>query len=377
MDYFTSDYIQSVENKFESFLIDYEEKNFEVMLYGAGNGLGGAINLLRTYGINPKCIVDKNKSKHGKEYLNVPIVSLDNVLKNYSLAEFAILISAPKFEKEITQELQKIIEKDRIYSFECELYYSFLPDIDEYRKYLIENIENFKYLYSELEDDLSKKTLKNIIKGRLTGELRYFNEICVPNQYFCKDIVKLSKKELILDVGASHGDTLKEIKEITNGQFEHIYCLEPDKECFKKLNTTKDELGLCNVSTLNKGAWDITTKLSFLSDQGQGSSKVVETQEKTSYEESLYTIETVSLDEIIKEPVSFIKMDIEGAELNALKGSKNIIKKYKPKLAICVYHKKEDFIEIFKYIKNLSPDYKIYLRHHQPSGTDTVMYAIP
>ncbi len=69
-------------------------------------------------------------------------------------------------------------------------------------------------------------------------------------------------------------------------------------------------------------------------------------------------------------------MDIEGAELNALKGCEKIIKRYQPKLAICIYHRNEDFIEIPKYILSIVPEYKLYMRHHNISGTETVLYAI-
>jgi hypothetical protein len=73
----------------------------------------------------------------------------------------------------------------------------------------------------------------------------------------------------------------------------------------------------------------------------------------------------------------YIKMDIEGWEMNALKGAENLIKTLKPKLAICVYHKPNDFLEIYNYIKELNPNYKIYLRHYTEGVVETVMYFIP
>ena len=84
----------------------------------------------------------------------------------------------------------------------------------------------------------------------------------------------------------------------------------------------------------------------------------------------------VSLDSCITDKVTFIKMDIEGAELNALKGSREIIKKYKPRLAVSVYHKKEDLIEIPLYIKELVPEYKLYIRHYSNAAIETVLYAV-
>ena len=77
-----------------------------------------------------------------------------------------------------------------------------------------------------------------------------------------------------------------------------------------------------------------------------------------------------------KEKATFIKMDIEGSELEALKGAKNQIMNYSPRLAICVYHKREDLITIPQYIKKLVPEYKLYLRAHFPYASELVIYGI-
>ena len=88
-------------------------------------------------------------------------------------------------------------------------------------------------------------------------------------------------------------------------------------------------------------------------------------------------VEVTTVDEQVKEKISFMKIDIEGAELRALHGAEKQIQKNKPKLAVSVYHKPEDFLNVWKYLKNLVPEYRFYLRHHsQNSGTDTILYAI-
>jgi hypothetical protein len=87
--------------------------------------------------------------------------------------------------------------------------------------------------------------------------------------------------------------------------------------------------------------------------------------------------EVVDLDSAVDAPVTFLKMDIEGAEQSALRGAEKTIKKHRPILAVCVYHKVEDIWEIPTYIHNIMPDYKLYLRHYTHSATETVCYGVP
>ena len=83
------------------------------------------------------------------------------------------------------------------------------------------------------------------------------------------------------------------------------------------------------------------------------------------------------LDDVLKnEDVTFIKMDIEGAEMSALRGGRNIIQMQKPKLAICIYHSPGDMLDIPVYLKKLVPEYKIYIRHYTDMMLETVCYAV-
>lgn len=88
-------------------------------------------------------------------------------------------------------------------------------------------------------------------------------------------------------------------------------------------------------------------------------------------------IKAAAMDEVLRGvKVSFIKMDIEGAEQKALEGSENIIRTYRPKLAVSIYHRTDDFYKIPLYIHGLVPEYQFYVRYYTCFYADTVLYAV-
>ena len=194
-----------------------------------------------------------------------------------------------------------------------------------------------------------------------------YHPFCYGNQYFDVEEIALGNNEVFVDAGCFDCATVKEFLKQTCGKYQHIYSFEPDKtnylRCVEIARTEKFE----RFTLMNKGLWKETTELNF-NNEGLSTSKIqADAKEK---------ISVVSLDEVLlEEPVSFIKMDIEGAEQEALKGAEKIIKKYKPKLAISIYHKPEDFIDILNYLLLLVPEYRFYIRHYSLYKYETILYA--
>lgn len=187
----------------------------------------------------------------------------------------------------------------------------------------------------------------------------------VERQYFDLPYLPHSPHEIFIDAGGYDGDTSLNFIKWANGNYDKIYIFEPDKgnirKCVENLSKVKD------FEIIQKGVWCKSGVLSFSSDGSALSSVNIN---------GIDQIEVESFDNSIKEPVTFVKMDIEGSELEALKGCKNIIKTYKPKLAISIYHKPEDIWSIPQYIISLHPEYKFYLRHYSIFNFDTVLYAV-
>lgn len=192
-------------------------------------------------------------------------------------------------------------------------------------------------------------------------------------QYFDLPALKNNKidDEVFVDVGAFDGQTSVMFAKWA-GKYKKIFALEPDpqnrEKCYKTLESIDAEYEI-----LPFGAWDKQEQLFFEADLN-GASHISGC--RTEKNKKQIIIQANRLDDLIHEKVSFIKMDIEGAELNALKGAENIIKNYKPKLAICVYHEKEDIWEIPKLLLSYVPEYKLYLRHYSMSKDETVLYCI-
>ena len=235
-------------------------------------------------------------------------------------------------------------------------------------KYFSEHEEDLKAVASLLADDLSRKVYFDAIKYRKTHNPKDAPDYSKHDQYFVKDIVFLSPSEVFVDCGAFDGDTMKEFIKASHGQYQSIVCFEPVEEYHKRLKKRGDGK---RVNAICAGVYKETTTLQFNADGGKGSA-ITKSAEHT------ITVPVRAIDDTPEcYNATFIKMDVEGSEPDALRGAKETILRNKPKLAICIYHRHKDFVEIPKWIHNLVPEYKLYVRHHSFSVNETVLYAIP
>lgn len=187
------------------------------------------------------------------------------------------------------------------------------------------------------------------------------------NIYFDLPELIKSGEEVFIDAGGANGDTTLEFMEWCNHDYEKVYAFEPTKDGYfvmqEKFRSNP------KVEVFPYGLWNKDTSLKFHTGSNIVGSRITDLGNDT--------IEVKSLDNILQgRKATFIKMDIEGSELEALMGAKDTIQRYRPKLAISLYHKPEDIITIPSYIKELIPDYKLYLRHHSNTKWDFVLYAI-
>lgn len=188
--------------------------------------------------------------------------------------------------------------------------------------------------------------------------------------YFDREIMTPQAREIFIDAGCCDGETVLDFIKWSGDAAAGVYAFEPDE---KNYQTCAENLGkYCKVPwRLEKaGLWNVSTKLGFHGVHGSGS-RLEEGGESA--------VCVVTLDEALEPgiPVTFIKMDVEGAELEALKGAESTIVRWEPKLAVCLYHKPQDVWEIPSYVHELLPNHRLYIRHYSPYCLDTVLYAVP
>lgn len=234
---------------------------------------------------------------------------------------------------------------------------------------LLRNTDKYDWVYNHLEDDISRAVFTNLIRFRIVPDMQFIRAAYDGNnpQYFDKTIVSCDENEVFADCGGFIGDTALKYIECFN-DFKRMYVYEPSSDNYGKC---KDNLSSYNsIVVRNAGVGEFSDNM-YMDVSGASSSFVSARNDE-------YRVDIVSLDEDIKEPVTFIKMDIEGYEIPAIIGAKNHILNDYPKLAICTYHIISDIWEIPILIHMIRSDYKYYIRHYEENENwETVLYAVP
>jgi len=238
------------------------------------------------------------------------------------------------------------------------------PFIMDFKNDFIHNRSEYQKTFDLLWDEKSKKIFTKVINFKISFDYTFMEGFTnnFEEQYFDKELIPKIKNITFVDAGGYVGDTLANIMK-NFPDFTKIYCIEPNKLHIDiaKRNFAQYE----NIEFINCG---LGNKIQLIDEKEMK-------QNNCSHDYQALNINTI--DNLITKKVDFIKMDIEGAEQDAIEGAENTIKKYTPILAICVYHKAEDWYKVPEKVLAINPNYKIYLRHYMEGIFETVMYFIP
>ena len=217
---------------------------------------------------------------------------------------------------------------------------------------------DFVWLYNLLNDYLSKRTLVAILLNWAFLDINYLVKVkSIFSDYWEPDLYPSNRDDVLVDVGAFNGDSIYSYVKTYGTNYKKIYAYEITPSSCLDLKQNVLRNGLHDVIIRQKAAGSINGKMFLDDDSYDSSANKINKKGKV-------MVDVVRLEDDLEDIPTFIKMDIEGAEKDALKGLENIIKTNSPKLAICVYHGYDDLWMIPKMIYEMNPNYDFYLRHN-------------
>jgi len=350
-------------------------KNKKIIVYGAGNGFIAFNNtVLDRFNLLPYLVLD-NKFKKGDAFNGIAAQSISGYKPSEEEKKNSIVVvTVGKDEtyKTIRKSLKELGLENIIKSssiFEFNLHHIPVELKEKGTGFYLQNRENIEAGMKLMLDKLSQEVFYAMMKTYITQRPGKIPSSPSYEQYFPLDINLQKGYSRFIDCGSYDGDTVRQLRSHI-GRIDALACFEPDEKNYSLLSRyLKDnrERIAENIFAFPCGVFSREARLSFSGDKSLCSSIS---------DDGNATIQCVALDDVIPNfKPTFISMDIEGAELEALEGAARLIRDNKPDLAISVYHFPNHLWEIPAYLNSLKLGYRFYLRNYTGFTYETILYA--
>ncbi len=350
-----------------------------LVLCGAG-GLGRKmLNGLRQLGIEPLAFTDNDARKWGQKIEGIEIFSPEDAIAKFSsTAIFVVTVWGAYAKDRMSDRLQKWTQAgcDRVTTFLPLFWKSpeiFLPywacDLPHR---VIENKAKIQQVAATWSDAASLKQFINQVAWRLSGDFNLFPDPSLGKIYFSPSFIQLLPNEHFVDCGAFTGDTLVDFLALAGNNFHKYTALEPDPQNFTKLSRFVANCEAQHQTKIELLPYATHSSRQTLRFSGLGNASATCTADGD------LEVQGEKLDDIFAaESPTFIKLDIEGGEIEALLGAKELLQKFRPIVAVSIYHVQNHLWEIPTLLSSILTDYNFYSIAHDREGWDLVMYAIP
>ncbi len=324
----------------------------KIVMYGMGNGADKILAVCKRYSIEIADFFASDGFVRGHSFHGKPVLSYSDIKAKYGAENIIVLLS-------FASSLPSVLGLIRQVAAECELYAPDVPVCGEHLfniEFYEENRDKIDAARALLCDEESRRIYDLVLSYKLTGNVSYLFEAENSKDEVYRSILGAENFRNTVDAGAYNGDTARELAEYAP-HLEAIVALEPDRRNFRKLSEYAENEKRFSVAVYNNAAWDKSEELIF-DASGNRNAGINPTAKKT------VSVMGTSIDSLVPNGTDYIKYDVEGAEREALLGSRETIKKYRPALLVSAYHRSEDIFELPLMIHELEPSYRLYLRRY-------------
>ena len=322
-----------------------------IVVYGMGNGADKLIERFFEYNIEISDFFASDGFVRGHLFHGKRVKSFSEIKAEYE--DFVIILSFASNKSDVIEMIKEMSENYEMY----------IPDMpiantEEYfdKDFYNEHYNEILAARDALSDEESKKLFDAVVSYKLSAKPEYlFKYTSSKDELY--SLLPCNEIKSYVDVGAYRGDTLAEAFHYFESLKEAV-AIEPDPKTFKRLKKYAETIDNVNITLHNAASWSENGEGEF-NESGNRNSTVSAT---ASFEHNQRTVPFVTLDSVVVGKVDFIKYDVEGAEMEALIGSKGLISDYHPSLLVSLYHRSCDIFLIINYLSNEYTGYKFYLR---------------
>jgi len=347
-----------------------------LVLFGAGNLGRKALRCVRSVGVEPLAFADNKQSKWGSYVDGVPVLAPVEAAARYGAsALFMVTIwSVGHSYPESRVQLDRLGCRHVAPAAPLRWKFAdvFLPDLCQDLPHKVyDQATDVRRAASLWADEYSRREYLNQVRWRALGDQDALGAPVAEESYFLDSLYRIVDYEVFVDCGAYTGDTAEQVIS-RNPDFSSIVAIEADPRNYARLAQwvgTLDAPVASRIRPLNIAVGAERAKLRF---QASGD------EDARLSPDGDVVVECVPIDGLALDPgPTFIKMDIEGYELQALEGARRSIQAHHPILSICLYHTQNDLWRIPLFIHTLVEDYRLFLRPHLGDGWQLVCYAVP
>lgn len=329
-----------------------------IALYGMGDGAEKILHVFAQRGIPVAGIFASDEFVRGHSFAGYPVRKRSELEEE--LGDFVAVIAFASSRPEV---LERFDDLDRTHT-------TYAPDVPVADGALFDtafacaHCEELEQAYALLADERSRAVFAATVNFKLSGKLHWLRDYTDSRETAFARYLKPHAAEHFVDLGAYNGDTIRELLAHTDGRYASVTALEPDRKTFKKLKKYVEQQQLERIHLVNAGAWSAPGEMLFAGKAGRNSA-LTPVMNEVSHDRRTVSIAVESVDHVLDgAPCTLLKLDVEGAERQALEGARHTIETYRPRISLSAYHRSEDLYELPLLLHGMCPDVRIGMLHH-------------